>query len=143
MKNLAAALLLAFFVPAIQENSKLLHTAEVVPGKLSVSVYSHEIETRDGMLRCWTYVSQGTERHGQREIVFTLRRTPEMELRGFPRELFDIFELIHGYAEKGELVSDGGYTVFNPGMRFLGRKGPWGLMYLPAGFPGPSSRPTP
>ncbi len=84
------------------------------------------------MLRCWTYVSEGMERHGQREVVFTLRRTPPMESQGFPQNIFKMFAMNYGHAEKGELVSPGGFSIFKPGMPFLGRKGQWGLMYLPA-----------
>jgi len=43
-----------------------------------------------------------------------------------------MFHTIYGFAEKGRLVDAGGFTIFGPEMLFLGRKGPWGLMYLPA-----------
>jgi hypothetical protein len=134
MKSLAALLLLAVGLAAAQEGPKptLLRTATLVAGNLSVSVYDHEIETRDGMLRCWTYVSKGMEKHGQREIVFTLRRMPDLELWGFPEELLDLFETIYTFAAKGQLVNDNGFTIFPPGAQLLRRKGTWGLMYLPA-----------
>jgi len=111
---------------------KLLHTADLAGGGLSVAVWDHEIETRDGMLRCWTYVSRGMEKHGQREVVFTLRRTPDLELFGYPEEVFDLFVMIHGAAAEGRNVNDYGYTVFLPGITLLRRTGDWGLMYLPA-----------
>jgi hypothetical protein len=140
MKTRTSAIVagLGFFlisqVGAAQEllKPKLLHTVTLAEGELSVNVWDHGIETRDGLLRCWTYVSKGMEARGQREIVFTLRRLPDLELGGFPEELFSLFGTIYDLATQGRTVDVGGFTVFRPGTTLLQRKGDWGLMYLPA-----------
>jgi hypothetical protein len=121
-----------FHVFGRQDEAKQLARVEVVPGKLFVTVYAHALETRDGTIRCWSYVSEGMERYGQREIVFTLLRHREDSEKDFPTDFYGMFKTIYDFAEEGRLVPVGGFTVFSPGTRFLGREGRWGLMYLPA-----------
>lgn len=110
----------------------LPHRFELVPGDLFVTVFAHEINSRAGLLPCWSYVSKGMEEHGQREIVFTLRRPPKKAGQELPRDLFEVFKAIHAFAEEGRLVPPGGFTVWNPEITFLGRTGRWGLLYQPA-----------
>lgn len=105
---------------------------EVIPGKLAVAVYLHGIKLRDGMLSCWSYVSEGMERYGQREIVFTLRLPPYARDWDCPEEPYGLFRTIFDYAEKGNLVPAGGLSVLRPGSKVLGCEGQWGFMYLPA-----------
>lgn len=134
LKKLIAYLSLGFAssMGVSQDKPTLLYRAEVVPGKLFVTVYTHKIETRDRTIPCWSYVSDGMERHGQREIVFTIRRPEGEAAKDFPRELFQHFGIIYSFAERGNLVDVGGFSIFRPDMPFLGKKGKWGLMYLPA-----------
>jgi hypothetical protein len=133
-----ALLALGLALPAAAaEQAELLSRADLAGGKLSVAVYSHSIETRDGPLRCWTYVSKGLAKLRQAEIVFTLRRTPDLEYFGFPEEIYDYYETVYRLAKKGQIVGPGGYTIYHPGAVLLGRADDWGILYLPAQpFPG-------
>jgi len=121
----------AFAFLGCQRTLKLPYRAEVIHGEMFITVYAHDIETQQGMIPCWSYVSQGFIRHGQQELVFTLRRPPGNDEKDFPIKLFEMFKTIFSYAEKGRLVHAGGYTIFNPNMPFLGHRGKWGLIYLP------------
>jgi hypothetical protein len=114
------------------KKARKLFRAEIVPGKLFVTVYANWIASPGGRIRCWTYVSDGLRRHGQREIAFALRRPPGWTVRPIPRSPLGLFKLIDPLAEGGQLVGVGGFTVFTPDSQFLGRDGKWGLMYLPA-----------
>ena len=72
---LAFAFALALVLPfaAAQDTPALPHRAEVIPGVLYVTVYAHDIPNGDNKVPCWSFVSQGFERAGQPEIMFTLR----------------------------------------------------------------------
>ena len=63
--------------PGATDSSGLLTASEpIVPGKLTVEVYVHSLESSDGTIRCWTYVSSGLWPLGQQEIAFTVKRRP-------------------------------------------------------------------
>ena len=53
---------------------------ELIPGKLSVQVYKHSIQTVNGLVPCWSYVTDGLWAHGQKELILTLRRSESDEL---------------------------------------------------------------
>jgi hypothetical protein len=85
---------------------------EIMAGELSVQVYVHEIVSQQGIIPCWSYVTEGMAAHGQTEIVFTLRREVG-ELSGqFPEEPLHLFATIHGFAKKDRRVTAGGATEF-------------------------------
>ena len=47
---------------------------ELVPEELDLRVFRHQVDSLDGPVACWSYVTDGLRRHGQKDIVFTLRR---------------------------------------------------------------------
>ena len=97
---------------------------EIVPGRLSARVYTHDIATQQARIPCWSYVTDGLAAHDQAEIVFTLRREPE---EGVPDPPLQLFAAIHELAERGQRVTAGGQTEFGDG-RFFDRH----VLYAPA-----------
>ena len=79
---------------------------EVVPGKLSVRIYRHDVDTQHGPIACWSYVTQGLTALQQTEIVFTLRRDAGEPSDAFPRDPLQLFAAIHPLAEAGQRVAD-------------------------------------
>lgn len=77
--------------PSAQSKSRFPVTLNVLPGKLAVRVYLHSIDCSLGQLRCWSYVTEGLAAHGQKEIVFTLRRRDSEGDEEFPRQVPDFF----------------------------------------------------
>ncbi|MDI1483786.1 hypothetical protein [Polyangium sp. y55x31] len=100
--------------------AQMLLREEVVPGKLSVAVYSHSLTTPEGPLRFWTYVSEGLWPLGQREIRFSVKREPDDAEGAFDRQLFKLYGLIYELAEKGQLVDVHGRSQLG-GPPLLGR----------------------
>lgn len=105
---------------------------ELVPEELDLRVFRHAIDTIDGPVPCWSYVSDGLRRFGQKEIVLTLRRRPGEPDDAFPRDPLDYFLLMHRLATDGKTVEAGGYSRFARPGGFLGRDGPVGMMYVTA-----------
>lgn len=78
---------------------------EVVPGQLSVTVFSHPIANVPGAF--WSFVSHGLQIHGQREIVVTLLRRKDEPEAALPRAVVSFFATVHGLAQRGQLVRAG------------------------------------
>jgi hypothetical protein len=102
-------------------------SVEIVPGRLSARVYTHDIATQQARIPCWSYVTDGLAAHDQAEIVFTLRREPGEEIERFPDPPFRLFAAIHELAERGQRVTAGGQTEFGDA-RFFERH----VLYAPA-----------
>ncbi len=88
---------------------------ELVPNKLKVRIYSHEIETPKGKIPCWSYVSEGLQAYRHQELIFTLARKPEEQSQDFPRDIFTYFMEVLRFAEKGNIVTAGGFSELGQG----------------------------
>jgi hypothetical protein len=88
---------------------------EVIPGKLSVRVYRHDIAAVTGSIPCWSYVTQGLTALQQTEIVFTLRRDPDEPSDGFPDDPLRLFAAILPLTEAGQRVTSGSFTELGGG----------------------------
>src|SRR5712692_2297473 len=78
-------------------------TEDVVPGKLTVTVFSHLISG----VRCWTFASAGLWPLGQRELLFTVKQEGD---EPFPRELFSFYRSVYKFASEKRFVEQGGVT---------------------------------
>ncbi len=87
-------------------------SVDVIPGRLKVSIFLHEIECEKEIFSCWSYVTDGLVAQKQKEIIFTLRRDPGQKPEDYPRELLDLFATFFHYAERGQLVDVGQSTLF-------------------------------
>ncbi|MBX7105166.1 MAG: hypothetical protein K1X57_13880 [Gemmataceae bacterium] len=105
---------------------------ELVPEDLDVRVFRHAVDSTSGPVPCWSYVTDGLRRYGQKDIVFTLRRMPGEADGAFPRDPFDLFLLLRQQARDGKVVEAGGYSRFARPGGFLGKEGPVGMAYVPA-----------
>ncbi len=77
-------------------------TEDVVPGKLTVTVFAHTI----ARVRCWTFASAGLWPLGQRELLFSVKQDGDE----FPRELFTFYRTVHRLASEKRFVNQGGLT---------------------------------
>jgi hypothetical protein len=85
---------------------------EIVPGQLRAAVYAHALESQQGTIACWSYVTEGLAAQGQAELVFTLRRDADESPEGFPAEPLQLFSTVHALAGRGQRVGPGGVTEF-------------------------------
>jgi hypothetical protein len=118
-------------------------SVEVIPGRLKVRIFLHEIEYEKEIFSCWSYVTDGLMAQKQKEIIFTLRRDPSQKPEDYPRELLDLFATFFHYAERGQLVDVGQSTLF--GETGLGGDRDFrGIGYVePRGFPGVETNDVP
>ncbi|MFO0601811.1 MAG: hypothetical protein U0324_01495 [Polyangiales bacterium] len=85
---------------------------EIVPGELVARVWHHDVPSPRGAVPCVSIVSDGLRRHGQQEVVFTLRRRPEEEGDGFPESPIQLIEQFAHLAAEGRTVTVGDGTEF-------------------------------
>jgi hypothetical protein len=112
-------------------DSPIAHES-IVPGKLTVDVYLHSLESLGGPVPCWTYVSSGLWSLGQKEISFTVKKRPSEADRAYPRDLLQFYHAVYRLADQKRLVDIGGSTTLNPnGAPLLGRKDFCGVLYAP------------
>jgi hypothetical protein len=86
---------------------------ELLPGKLHAQVFAHEINTANGLVPCWSYLSEGLwAAHGQPELLFTLRRELHERLDAFPSDPFDLFTRMFRRAARHQHVAVGDIFPF-------------------------------
>jgi hypothetical protein len=109
-----------------------LSREEVIPGELWVEIFSHVLASEEGPVPCWTYVSDGLWKLGQKELVFTLKREPGEEEAAFPRELLGFYSTAHRLAAEEQIVDIGGFTeIADSSPVLLGRSDFRGVLYTP------------
>lgn len=86
---------------------------------LTVTIYSHTLETAAGPLECWSYVSSGLEAFGHREVIMTLKREPGEAPESFPEEPIDLIRIIIPFAKNGSVAMPGTTTECGPTGEFL------------------------
>jgi Smad anchor for receptor activation-like, C-terminal len=99
---------------------------DLIPEKLSARVYLNEINSRNGAVPCWTYITKGLMSHQQKELIFSLRRNPDEKMTDFPRAPLEFFTNVYRLAEQGQLVDVGDITEM-ASANFLGYSG---LLYI-------------
>lgn len=119
-------------LPGAQDAPALPHRAEIIPGKLYAHVYAHEFPAGDETVRAWSFVSEGLERLGQHEIVFTLRRPRGTNWPDFTKDVFGIFDVVFEQAGKGSRIEAYNGMTFTANGTFLGLQGDLGLVFVPA-----------
>ena len=79
----------------------------LIPQQLTVLVHFHDVETVDGPVRCWTYVTDGYWAAGHPELSFTLRLAPGENPYGLPEPPLRLFHDFFGKIGQGQRVLPG------------------------------------
>jgi hypothetical protein len=83
---------------------------DVVPGKLVVRVWHHEVDALGGPVACWSYVTSGLRNWGQKEVILTVSRgVHEVASSELP---IQFFRQVGEFAAQGRLVDVGDLTEF-------------------------------
>lgn len=93
---------------------------DVLPEKLKVRVYLHEILTSPGPVSCWSFVTEGLWVQRQKELILTVRRQDWEEPEDYPTAVFEFFKQVYELAKAQRLVDVGSYSEF-AAAGFLGR----------------------
>jgi hypothetical protein len=102
---------------------------EVIHEELAVRVYAHDFPLGGRLLPCWSYVTDGMRRQGQKEFVLTLQRRPTDTIENYPEDPFRLFQSIHNLAIQGKKVDLNDFTQFRLPNGFLDQKGLVGIAY--------------
>ncbi|KKZ63452.1 hypothetical protein EMCG_02263 [[Emmonsia] crescens] len=95
-------------------------------------IFYHKIKSAvSGEMDCWTYISKGLARVGQKEIVFTVRRRANEREDNFPITPFQWIKSVYSAAKHGQIVEAFQRTEFySPS--FLNRSDFKWIVYCPA-----------
>ena len=85
-------------------------TFDLIPGRVSAHVFTHEMRPRTGAVPCLTYVTEGLEAFDQRELAFTLVHAGGE----VPQAPLGLLAQIGQLAAQGRLVEAGGLTELGP-----------------------------
>ncbi|WP_309722699.1 hypothetical protein [Armatimonas sp.] len=111
-------------------------TLPVGESGLTMTVHTHKLSRCDQELVCWTYISDGLEKWGQAEIVFTLKRERHEKVEAFPHEPLTLFNTVQLLAQQGQIVGSGGHSQLRTpsflGYSALGYTDPHRLPDIPA-----------
>jgi hypothetical protein len=77
-----------------------------VAAAVTADVYAHEL----GPVACFSYVTRGLAASGQAELVLTLPRPADATLDRASDAPLPLLRAIAGFAARGQLVGDGGFT---------------------------------
>lgn len=90
---------------------------EVIPEKLKVWVYQHELDSYSGLIPCWSYVTDGLWAHRHKEIIFTLQCSQSEEIfsthPSIHKHIVEIFQGIYPFVEQGQMAHEGGCSWFS------------------------------
>lgn len=110
--------------------SQQVAAIDVIPGELTVRVFAHSLATVEGDIACWSYVSDGLLRQGQREVIFTVKREDREAVETFPTDVLDFYRMLYQLASKGQRVTAGERTNLAPGSGPLFGSTRWrGILY--------------
>lgn len=88
--------------------------ADLARGELRVHVHRQDLPTRLASLSAWTFLTEGFEKHGHRELVLTILREPSEEPARFPHALFDFFSTVFDLSKQGHVAQPGSFTDLGP-----------------------------
>ncbi|GES62596.1 hypothetical protein ATEIFO6365_0005073700 [Aspergillus terreus] len=102
-------------------------------GQLQALVHHHEMRSMvSGKLSCWTYISKGLAKLGQKEVIFTVRRRTAVEaVTDFPVGPLEWFRMLHALAHDGQIVDQFHQTRFAAPSPLLDRLDVWLILYYP------------
>jgi hypothetical protein len=111
----------------------LVRTETILTERLEVRIYAHEIEGRDGLVSCCTYVTRGFALLGQRELAFSVRRLLTETRADFSTDPLKLFGALWHRVQStsGALIQSGDVFALEPDSSFLGRNDVRGVGVLP------------
>jgi hypothetical protein len=119
------------------------HSVEVIPGKLNVKIFFHDVTSEGEVIPCWSYVTDGFVAQRQKETIFTLRRDTDANPGDYPRGFLELFARLFQFTERGQLLDVGDSALFS-GDEFLPEKDIRGIGYVePQGLLGVETGDTP
>ena len=83
-------------------------------GVLHAYIYYHSLSTEKyGIIRCWTYVSQGLSNIGQKEIVYTVKQRDTEQPLEYPQAPLRFLESVHTLVMQGLAADEFGFLYIH------------------------------
>jgi hypothetical protein len=104
---------------------------ELIPERLFVRVFLHELDSVHGRVPCWSYVTKGLWSVGQKELVYIVKRETNEGQGDYPRQLLRHAAVVHLLSLQGRTVDVGGSSSFACTSGPLEQAGLRGIIYTP------------
>jgi len=85
---------------------------EIVPDELFAVVNLHDMQQGANAFSCWSYVSEGLNRVGQKELAILIKQESTEDVHDYPMDPLGLFLTVRQYAEQGSFVTEGDVTEF-------------------------------
>ncbi len=85
---------------------------EIVPDQLFAIIDLHEMKLGEAPMSCWSYVSEGLIKFGQKELAILVKKESGETEHDYPMDPLGLFYTVREYAEKSNFVMPGDVTEF-------------------------------
>lgn len=77
---------------------------ELIPNVLRANIMLNSFFMGQEELSCWTYVSNGLEKVGQKEIIVSIQKLPDDQIGDFPQAPLEFFKTVLDHALRKEFI---------------------------------------
>ncbi|MDZ4835884.1 MAG: DUF3480 domain-containing protein [Candidatus Melainabacteria bacterium] len=85
---------------------------EIIPDELYAIVNLHDMQQGVNAFACWSFVSEGLSRIGQKELAILIKKDSLEADHDYPMDPLGLFLTVKQYAEQGSFVGEGDVTEF-------------------------------
>jgi hypothetical protein len=85
---------------------------EIIPNELYAIVNLHDMQQGVNAFSCWSFVSEGLSRFGQKELAILVKQESFESEKDYPMDPLGLFLTVKQYAEQGSFVTEGDVTEF-------------------------------
>lgn len=102
------------FAPEPQDEAPPMPPArfELVESSLFAGVNLHEVNLGNSQFSCWSYLTDGLNKYGQKEMSFLVKIGEGKEDDEYPLEPLGFFYTVKNFASKGQFVDNWDITEF-------------------------------
>ncbi len=85
---------------------------EILPNELYAIVNLHDMQQGVNAFSCWSFVSEGLSRNGQKELAILVKKDSLEADHDYPMDPLGLFLTVKQYADQGSFVGEGDVTEF-------------------------------
>lgn len=85
---------------------------EIFPEELFATVNVHDIQQGEDSFSCWSFISEGLSKYGQRELAILVRKQADQSLNEYPTDVLGFFLTVRRYASEQSVFMEGDITEF-------------------------------
>ena len=85
---------------------------EIVPDELYAIINLHEMRRGDELLSCWSFISEGLSKTGQKELAIFVTKRKDETVTDYPLDPLGFFLTVREFSMQGQFVLEGDITEF-------------------------------